>query len=311
MKYIFGSLFAFAVMFGSAQATVSTNVTICHSTGSGWTKITVDADAVNGSGGGDHNSSSHMSGKDIIPPGFWDFNGRNWDATGQATYNNNCVVPPPPPVDVCANIPEVQVTIPEGYESLSEGQCTLIPPPPVDVCSNIDGNQSTVPEGYSESEGICTEIPDEPTDVCSNIDGNQETVPEGYSESDGICTETSDDNGGGDDEPTDEPENSDEPEQRSSGGGSSNRLCPPGGPRTYAPSLQLCNTPIGGGSSTGGSTGGSSVTTPAPIYVPLNALPPTGYGIWDMIMDYQFVIATLVGLLGATGVVMFLNRKKA
>lgn len=81
-------------LFNKAQAT--DNVTICHKTGNGWQSISVDPSSINGFGNGDHNTSSHMGGQDIIPAGWWDSNGRNWDATGQAIYNNNCVVPPTP-----------------------------------------------------------------------------------------------------------------------------------------------------------------------------------------------------------------------
>jgi len=75
------------------------NVTICHATGSNnnpFNKITVDDDAVDGDGNSDHNRSGHQNGQDIIPPGPWDTNGRNWNATGQAIWNNNCNVPTTP-----------------------------------------------------------------------------------------------------------------------------------------------------------------------------------------------------------------------
>ena len=69
-------------------------VTICHTTGSDnnpYVEITVDDNAVDSGSG--HNSDNHQNGKDIIPPGDWDSDGRNWDSDNQAIYNNNCEVP--------------------------------------------------------------------------------------------------------------------------------------------------------------------------------------------------------------------------
>jgi hypothetical protein len=74
-------------------------VTLCHATGSEthmFEKITVDANgAVSGHAGNDH-----QNGEDIIPPFTYNdngdeksFPGQNWNAAGQATFNNNCVVP--------------------------------------------------------------------------------------------------------------------------------------------------------------------------------------------------------------------------
>ncbi len=96
----------------SARVTVrkTCNVTICHATGSGWTSISADSSALDGVGGGDHNSAGHQSGNDIIPPGYWDNDGRNWDTEGQAIYNNNCVEPPPTPPTA-----EEQCAIDEGF----------------------------------------------------------------------------------------------------------------------------------------------------------------------------------------------------
>jgi len=59
-----------------------------------------------------------------------------------------------PIVDVCENIDELQTEIPEGYESLSEGQCTLIPVECVDTpvedvivsdtSTNVNGDNPSV-----------------------------------------------------------------------------------------------------------------------------------------------------------------------
>lgn len=70
-----------------------TEVTICHATGSNsnpFEKIGVDDDAVNGNGSSDHNRNDHQNGEDIIPPGPWDVDGRNWTTTNQAIWANDC-----------------------------------------------------------------------------------------------------------------------------------------------------------------------------------------------------------------------------
>ena len=85
-----------AASAGGANATPNPKVTICHATSSDTNPYTVNwvsessIDEPNNqflNGHGDHE-------RDIIPP-FRDFPGRNWDAAGQAIYNNGCVVPPP------------------------------------------------------------------------------------------------------------------------------------------------------------------------------------------------------------------------
>src|SRR3990167_9483432 len=82
--------------FGGVVYANHNDVTICHATGSHsnpYVKITVDDNAVNGHGPGDHNRDGHHHGRDIIPPGSWDTDGRNWTAQGQAIWNNNCNIP--------------------------------------------------------------------------------------------------------------------------------------------------------------------------------------------------------------------------
>src|SRR3990172_5431539 len=96
-------IIALASGFSSPMFALATNndddsVIICHESGANnWTQIPVDENSIDGNGGGDHNNSSHQDGEDIIPPGDWDPDGRNWDAEGQAIYNNECVVPAPTP----------------------------------------------------------------------------------------------------------------------------------------------------------------------------------------------------------------------
>ena len=109
LAFIAGIVLAFMFWAPKVGATQNDNVTICHATGSNnnpYVKITVDDDAVDGNGNSDHNRSGHQNGEDIIPPGYWDQNGRNWDAEGQAIYNNNCNIPEPK--DYCDTLPGVQ-----------------------------------------------------------------------------------------------------------------------------------------------------------------------------------------------------------
>ena len=111
LAVLLGTVLGYIVGNSVFTAKATNNVTICHKTGNGWQKISVDDDAVNGFGNGDHNSSSHQSGQDIIPPGYWDANGRNWDATGQGIWNNNCNVPTPTPTAVPTVTPTVVPTV--------------------------------------------------------------------------------------------------------------------------------------------------------------------------------------------------------
>lgn len=92
--YILAVLTVFSFVSTAVYAKKSEKVTICHANnGNGWVQITVDEDAVDKEGNGDHNRSGHQSGRDIIPPGSWDDDGRNWDNEGQAIYNNGCEKP--------------------------------------------------------------------------------------------------------------------------------------------------------------------------------------------------------------------------
>jgi len=83
--------------------TPQTSVTICH-TGNG-TNFTVNSPSISSEQGGNGpNGHGIQHSGDIIPPyHFTDgdgivqsFAGRNWDADGQAFYNNDCAAPPPP-----------------------------------------------------------------------------------------------------------------------------------------------------------------------------------------------------------------------
>ena len=67
-------------------------VTICHATGSAtnpYVQITVSENAVREGRG--HNRDNHQDGEDIIPPGPYDPDGRNWDAASQTIYDDGCL----------------------------------------------------------------------------------------------------------------------------------------------------------------------------------------------------------------------------
>lgn len=148
-----------------AEAT-NNNVTICHkNNGNGWSKITVDPNAINGIGNGDHNVAGHQGGQDIIPPGFWDLNGRNWTTEGQAIYNNDCntpVSPSPTPTatptatptpteepkeDVCPNLEGVQEELPEGYHFVWSGSEF-----PIQICIPNEEEPTPTPEVTPEPQ---------------------------------------------------------------------------------------------------------------------------------------------------------------
>ena len=72
--------------------------------------------------------------------------------------------------DVCTNIAELQLTVPDGYVANS-GICQ-----PIDICANLEGIQADVPAGMeSAGDGTC-----QPVDVCRNVDGLQPELPAGY-----------------------------------------------------------------------------------------------------------------------------------
>jgi len=83
--------------------------------------------------------------------------------------------------DLCANIPDIQTSVPSGYTTDGSGNCL---PPPVDICLNIDGVQTILPVGYElDDSGKCVNL-----DLCPNLDNVQLVIPEGYHFSeDGQC----------------------------------------------------------------------------------------------------------------------------
>lgn len=109
---LFGAAMLCLFFIPTVYATNSNNIPICHYLGhGGYQRISVNNDAIDGDGNGDHNRSSHQDGKDIIPPGHWDSNGRNWDTQGQEIYRNNCNTATPTPVASPTTQPTMTPTV--------------------------------------------------------------------------------------------------------------------------------------------------------------------------------------------------------
>lgn len=72
-------------------------------------------------------------------------------------------------VDICTNINDIQVIMPEGYYRDIVGGCL---PVPVDVCSNIEGLQIIIPDSYGLDKNNDCQI-----DICLNIDDLQLELP--------------------------------------------------------------------------------------------------------------------------------------
>ena len=121
----FGLLTSVAILPSNTNKALASNnhipVTICHATGSTknpFIQETVDDDAVDGNGNehSDHNMPGHQNGEDIIPPGVWDTNGRNWNALGIAIWSNSCndVTPTNTPTPTITHTPTPNVTTNTG-----------------------------------------------------------------------------------------------------------------------------------------------------------------------------------------------------
>ena len=118
---VVGLIAAGPVAVASAQSNNPGNkVTICHATGSQtnpYVRISPNANGVI------HGHVGHQDGRDIIPPFSYEqrgvtqnFPGQNWDAAGQAIFNNDCkpdagVTPPVSPSQVLGG---AQVEAPKG-----------------------------------------------------------------------------------------------------------------------------------------------------------------------------------------------------
>lgn len=89
------------------------------------------------------------------------------------SVSNNLIYPPNASydqvtiVDICPNIVDVQIVMPDGYLLDSSGNCQA------DSCSNIVGLQTSVPDYYdADGSGNCY-----PHDECDNLSGVQVIIP--------------------------------------------------------------------------------------------------------------------------------------
>lgn len=164
------------------------SVTICHATGSNsnpYTQITVDDDAVDGNGNSDHNRSGHQNGEDIIPHGSWDTDGRNWDAAGQAIWNNQCnLVSTPSPTAT----PTPSATPSATPSPTATATPSATPSPTATPVATETPIATSTPESTSTPEATST--PQESStpiatatpngDVCLNLEGIQTSLPDTY-----------------------------------------------------------------------------------------------------------------------------------
>ncbi len=103
-------------------------VTICHATGSGsnpFVQITVSERAVDTEAKADHNTDQHQNGEDIIPPGSYDPDGRNFTPENAAILENGCQ--------------PVVTTTTTGPATTIPGTTTTVP------ATTIPGTTTTVP----------------------------------------------------------------------------------------------------------------------------------------------------------------------
>lgn len=151
-------------------------VTICHRTDSNtnpYVVITVDADAADGAladkGGGDHTKhtgpvwndtlkASHMKWGDIIPAYTFtggSYGGLNWDASGQAIWNNGCKVPTPSPT------PTQSSSSPTPTESISvtptNTVTTTVTTQPTQATQTSTGSPTTPPTS-GQTTGAVTQV---------------------------------------------------------------------------------------------------------------------------------------------------------
>lgn len=139
MLIIFLSLFAYTSRL--AQTTVlaksDDNIRICHATGSNtnpYNSITVDSDSIDGLGNGnaDHNQDGHQNGQDIIPPGYWDLDGRNWTPENQVIWANDCGAVTSTPTAT----PTVTQNNPSPTPTTAQVNPTATPTPYIVECDN-------------------------------------------------------------------------------------------------------------------------------------------------------------------------------
>lgn len=96
---VLGAVNSGVVLAQNGNSNAGNKVTICHATGSSTNPYVVITPNANGVING-HAGSGHQGGRDIIPPFSYNdqgstkqFPGQNWNAAGQATYNNGCKAP--------------------------------------------------------------------------------------------------------------------------------------------------------------------------------------------------------------------------
>ena len=63
---------------------------VCHATGSHYNIQEVATSSLGEETGG-HNDASHQGGRDIVPPGPWDPDGRNWNIDNEVIWLRGCV----------------------------------------------------------------------------------------------------------------------------------------------------------------------------------------------------------------------------
>lgn len=165
--------FVLGTIFVQSAFATNDNVKICHkNNGNGWSSNSVDPSAINGFGNGDHNTSQHQNGQDIIPPGIWDANGRNWTTEGQAIYNNNCNVPEPTPTPTPTSTPTPTPAVTPTPTAT---------PTPVDVCPNDEGVQEDEEECTPPDEDPCDQVEvakfEEVVDPCVTPTPTEEPTP--------------------------------------------------------------------------------------------------------------------------------------
>lgn len=92
-------------------------------------------------------------------------------------------IEPQPLKDLCSNIDDTQVEMPDNYDYDEAGNCAR---KELDACLNIDHVQLTVPHEYMRDvQGNCYNAE---LDTCENIEGFQMTIPSTYRlSSEGIC----------------------------------------------------------------------------------------------------------------------------
>jgi hypothetical protein len=173
--------FAYAANSNSAA---QIKVKICHATGSASNPFTTENpndDAVDGNGNGssDHNRNDHQNGEDIIPPGSWDADGRNWTAQNQAIWNNNCNIPTvtstPTPTNTVTptNTPTITPTPTSGGSTnqvstitpTASPSATITPTPTTGTVNNSNSSTQNASESTKTVESIQLTLAD--TDMAS------------------------------------------------------------------------------------------------------------------------------------------------